>query len=181
MELIFIKSGQGIKCPNKYYLVDNETIAIEVTNKQGQVFYSFIDKEDFDKVSFCNWKIRKDCNTFYLCNSNHSFIHRIITNCPDDLTVDHIDGNGLNNRKNNLRNVTNVVNSLNKRHSKMIFYDEVEHRYRVYWKENGKQKSKSFSIKKYGKSALKNAIEFKEYICEHVYHRPKLHETVQND
>ena len=172
MELLLIKTGQGIKCPNKYFLIDNKTIMIEVTDKVGNIFYSFIDKEDFERVSFCNWKIRKDSNTFYLCNSKHGFIHRIISKCPDDLTVDHKDGDGLNNRKSNLRNVSMKVNSLNKLSSSMIYYDDVQKRFRVYWREDGKQKTKSFSEKKYGSLAEEKAKEFKQFICKEIYQRP---------
>lgn len=174
MQLIFTKTGRGIKCPNKYYLIDSQTIMIEITDVNNNIYHSFIDREDFEKVSFCNWKIRKDAHTFYLCNSKHGFIHRIINNCPDDLTVDHIDGNGLNNRKRNLRNVSMDINRLNKRHTSMIFYDDASKRYRVYWRENGKQKSKSFSLNVYGKLAKEKAEEFKLYICQEVYQRPLL-------
>ena len=172
MDLIFTKTGAGIKCPNKYFIIDDQTVLIEVSDKNGNIYHSYIDKEDFEKVSFCNWKIRKDSNTFYLCNSIHGFIHRIINDCPKDLTVDHIDGDGLNNRKSNLRNVTIEINSLNKLNANMIYYDEEGKRYRVYWKENGIQKSKSFSEKRYGTLAKEIAQDFKDYICKEVYHRP---------
>jgi hypothetical protein len=154
--------------------MDERTVKIEVCDKCGNVYDSFIDREDFEKVSFCNWKIRKDSNTFYLCNSLHGFIHRIITDCPCDLTVDHIDGNGLNNRKSNLRNVTIEENSLNKRHMKMIHFDPLGQRYRVYWREDGKQKTKSFHVSKYGSEAKHKAEEFKEYIVKEIYKRPEI-------
>lgn len=172
MELFFIKTGPGITCPNKYFLIDDETIMIEVIDRNENIYQSYIDREDFEKVSFCNWKIRKDANTFYLCNSMHGFIHRIISDCPEDLTVDHIDGDGLNNRKANLRNVTMNVNLFNKQSASLIYYDEKHDRYRVHWREDGKQKTKSFSISKYGDNALAKAEEFKCLICRDVYCRP---------
>lgn len=172
MELLYVYKSPGTRFPNKYFLVDDATIMIEVTNSKGEIYHSFIDKEDFQKVLCCNWKIRKDSNTFYLCNSQHGFIHRIISNCPDELTVDHIDGDGLNNRKSNLRNVPMSVNSFNKRNSKMIYYDDHHKQYRVYWRENGRQKSKSFAIGVYGDKAKIKAEEFKEYVCQEIYKRP---------
>ena len=40
-------------------------------------------------------------------------MHRIIMNCPDGKFIDHKDGNGLNNQKENLRICTKQQNSGN--------------------------------------------------------------------
>lgn len=44
------------------------------------------------------------------------WMHREIMRPPDGLEVDHIDGNGLNNRRHNLRSVTHQENGSNKPH-----------------------------------------------------------------
>lgn len=46
---------------------------------------------------------------------NKTYIHRLITNCPKGMSVDHIDGNPLNNQKNNLRVCTLKSNCYNSR------------------------------------------------------------------
>ena len=151
MDLIFTKKGRGTRFPNEYYECE-DCIKIKLhSEKEGDKFL-IIDKEDFEKVNICNWKLRKDSQTFYGLNSTNGFIHRLITNCPKDKEVDHIDGDGLNNRKTNLRIVDGKENLLNKHNAKtetgvlgVIYNDGKYPRFRVTWREDGKQKTKGFT------------------------------------
>jgi len=64
---------------------------------------------------------RRHGNTWYAARSegkNQIHMHREIINAPADLQVDHINGNGLDNRRENLRLCTNAENARNRRLSK---------------------------------------------------------------
>jgi hypothetical protein len=82
----------------------------------------FIDEEDYELVSKYKWYTVECVNTRYVYanirNKNHKItttkMHRLITNCPNKLVVDHIDGNGLDNRKGNLRVCKQIINCWNK-------------------------------------------------------------------
>lgn len=159
----------GVHFNNEYYLdeKDKTIFYLKLESKKDGIKYAIFDIEDLPKVKICNWKLRKDSFTYYCLNSKFGFVHRIIMNCPKDKQIDHINGNGLDNRKKNLRIVSNRENSLNKRNAKGVYIDETrKKKYRVIWRENGKQKSKGFE--KYN-----DAINFRKTIEKKVYHRPE--------
>lgn len=83
--------------------------------------FAIVDPDDYDRLSQHNWRCTFDGNTYYaytFCYKNRKnkkvFMHRLILNAPKGLIVDHIDGNGLNNRKKNLRLCTWRQNAFNR-------------------------------------------------------------------
>jgi len=80
--------------------------------------FAIVDPEDFDELSQYKWTAAKSPNTFYAVRSDHGRqirMHRLITNAPKGLVVDHINHNGLDNRKSNLRLCTRSENARNQR------------------------------------------------------------------
>jgi hypothetical protein len=81
-----------------------------------------IDIEDLSLIDGHNWYAKIQGNTAYAVRKDHSRdrsfnipMHRIIVNAPCEFLVDHIDGNGLNNRRSNLRLATVAQNQHNKK------------------------------------------------------------------
>lgn len=67
---------------------------------------------DFDRVSTVRWHL---CNGYAIrrvCGVQQ-LMHRFILSAPDGVTVDHINGNPLDNRRENLRLCTQAQNSKN--------------------------------------------------------------------
>lgn len=83
-------------------------------------FYAKIDLNDVDKCREYRWHIRK-CNKqnydcFYvgtIANGKTILLHRFILNDPHGKDVDHINRNGLDNRRNNLRTCNDSTNRMN--------------------------------------------------------------------
>lgn len=77
-----------------------------------------VDDCDYDVVSSIKWYLHRGANTNYaksnVYTNGHQLMHRLITNCPKGMEVDHINFNGLDNRRENLRIVTHKEN---KRHN----------------------------------------------------------------
>jgi hypothetical protein len=81
--------------------------------------WAIIDAEDYDRLSMYNWCAVRMGQNWYaktLKRDGMSLaMHRLITNAPKYLVVDHMDHNGLNNRKSNLRLCTPAQNQYNAR------------------------------------------------------------------
>ncbi len=102
-------------------LIKDDYALIKINNSTLGEIETLIDIEDIDKVKEYYWNVRIDkrhpnCTLYVESRSNKKRIHlhRVITNCPQNMVVDHIDGNGLNNKKDNLRVCTQAVNCANK-------------------------------------------------------------------
>lgn len=76
-----------------------------------------IDDEDYEKVSQFKWFADKRLRTIYAKRNTpfRIYLHRFLLNPTKTQEIDHINGNGLDNRKSNLRVSTH---SQNKRNSK---------------------------------------------------------------
>lgn len=80
-----------------------------------------IDASDVHLVDGINWQARVGSHTTYAMSSKQTgptkwialIMHRMIVSAPDGMQVDHIDGDGLNNRRSNLRIVTAAQNAQN--------------------------------------------------------------------
>ncbi len=106
-------------------------MAKEIPLTQGLV--AIVDDADYEYLSQFKWCARKAGNTYYAVRQeNKRFIcmHIQIIGRRPGLEIDHIDGNGLNNRRSNLRFVTlrqNQQNRLYRRYSKYhgVSWDKV--------------------------------------------------------
>lgn len=102
---------------NEYRYLDRETIEFDVYYQDNTYCDSFIiDAEDLNKVKYFKWRKGSGHIITGNCTKNNPSrqITHIILNVPDGFIVDHIDGNPLNNKKNNLRVTTQQNNLCNK-------------------------------------------------------------------
>lgn len=74
-----------------------------------------IDKEDIDLIKEYKWTIDGNGYASYSRGKEKTVLmHRLITNCPKDMMVDHMNHDILDNRKENLRIVTKSQNLMNR-------------------------------------------------------------------
>ena len=123
--------------------------------------FATVDVEDYPELNKYTWTVRKEGNTYYANRTKRvgdrrkqEIMHRKITNAPDGLVVDHINHDGLDNRKQNLRVCTRKQNSRNQ-----LPYKNVTSKYKgVYWEKQSK--CYRASVRKDGK--LYNLGRFKD-------------------
>jgi hypothetical protein len=72
--------------------------------------FAIVDDCDFNEMSKFKWCAQEDDHTYYAVRSEKHIgktkvirMHRSILNPSDDMVIDHINGNGLDNRRENIR------------------------------------------------------------------------------
>jgi hypothetical protein len=79
--------------------------------------FAIVDAADYERVRRHAWCASGTGKRMYAYRHDRKgrtiAMHRFLTNCPKGLVVDHIDGNGLNNRQGNLRVCTQQQNLYN--------------------------------------------------------------------
>lgn len=92
----------------------------EIKLSKGMV--AMVDDSDFEWLNQWKWHALKGRNTHYACTGSgktgYRYMHRIIMNAPSGMDVDHMDGDGLNNQRQNMRVCTRSQNIQNSRKSK---------------------------------------------------------------
>lgn len=113
---------------NDICLINEDTAVIRVVRKNGDIHYVYIDSGDAPKCSQYTWRVKQNNNTYYaytsIRKSDGSYftttIHRLIMfdnpiESDSDIMIDHINRNGLDNRRSNLRYCDNRKNQWNSR------------------------------------------------------------------
>ena len=80
--------------------------------------FAAVDVADYERLMAIRWHADKGNHTFYArgtLEGKRISMHRFIMNPPEDMVIDHIDGNGLNNTRANLRICTHIQNLYNSR------------------------------------------------------------------
>lgn len=131
---------------------------IILSGKYGSIIdnYALVDDEDFERINKHKWYAHKQNKSgkiyaqrgIYIGGGRDNAIQitghmsRLILNCPADKFVDHINGNTLDNQKNNIRISTRSQNNCNRigwgktSKYKGVFFDKESGKFRCVLKIN---------------------------------------------
>lgn len=103
------KKGATWTIKQNKYRVDGDIVIFNFHRKEGGLREEtfIIDLEDLDKVKIYRWCFQSGK---YAYNPKVGLLHRFLVSPEEGMHVDHKDGNGLNNRRNNLRECTQTQN-----------------------------------------------------------------------
>ena len=125
--------------------------------------FTIVDDGDYEYLNKYNWYVAKSKYSYYAAFDRRNkkinktiYLHRIIMNCPDGKFIDHINGNGLDNRKENLRICNKSQNSGNSKLRtdntsgiKGVSWDKRNKKWVVRIKMDGKHKFLGYFSNKY--------------------------------
>ena len=94
----------------------------EIELSQGMV--ALVDDNDYEELAQHRWYAHREGRTYYARRHGPMAggtwptirMHREIIDAPHGIQVDHINGDGLDNRRDNLRIATNLQNGANRTH-----------------------------------------------------------------
>lgn len=144
--------------------------------------FAIVDKEDYEKLSKYNWFARKTGNNFYAVRSLYLgggrknernktiYMHHMIIKCSDGFEIDHINHNGLDNRKQNLRICRRWQNNGNQRKTrgtsqyKGVFWDKTRGKWVARIKHTflGRYDNEKEAAETYNKAAIEYWGNFAE-------------------
>ena len=146
-----------------------------------QYKFALVDDADYDALAAVKWCAQKDGHTTYAVRNSEGrtvLMHRVITAAPQGVQVDHINGDGLDNRRDNLRLCTHAENLRNQRvkpHSskyKGVYWDARDGKWQAQIRIDGRKKNLGYftseldagraydeaAVKYFGEFARKNVL-----------------------
>lgn len=153
---------------NYFEIKDDHVIMYWTSKNRDNIFEILFDIEDLENIIEKRWFVFKSRQTHYCTESGTGLkMHRFLLNIKDDtVIVDHINRNGLDNRRCNLRIASFQENARNRSTSKNnnsgkngVHYNSSKNCYvaRIINNE-GKRIERSFSVKAHKGNAINLAI-----------------------
>lgn len=104
---------------------------IILSGKKAKGMSVKVDDTDYEKYNHLRWHLSSTGYAVRRTNGETIRLHRLIMNCPEGMVVDHLNGNKLDCRRNNMRICSQKENSCNRHNTKGYCYDKSKGRWMV--------------------------------------------------
>jgi hypothetical protein len=126
---------------------------IDISTPKYPNTFALVDDEDFERINQISWRAVLDRRVLYATHdgdagrSSVMFMHRLVLNAPDGTLIDHINRDGLDNRKENLRFCSHIQNGRNRVKAngpstskyKGVYFSSTVQKYRAELRINGRK------------------------------------------
>ena len=147
---------------------------IQLSGKNGRDKQTLVDDSTLKKYGNLTWHLS---DTGYVVRRNKSEggtirLHRLVTNAPENMVVDHLNGNKLDNRKSNLRICTQAENSQNRKNTVGYCRDKTRNKWLVRYRNTyyGRYETESDAQRAY--QLAKSGVPYKKREKRAKYHLP---------
>jgi hypothetical protein len=147
--------------------------------------YSKIDDEDYDKIKNTKWLLNTNGYAYSRINTKLITIHQLIKgkSLNKSFVIDHINGNRLDNQKDNLRFVSKSKNAQNIQHYKSergVSFDSNRNKWKARFSKTfiGRYDTKEEALKAYDKYIIKNLGE--DMLLNYTYSKKQI-EEIKNE
>ena len=135
---------------------------IKLSGKLGKDKSTLVDESTLKEYGHLSWYLS---DTGYALRKPHGNIirlHRLITNAPEGMVVDHLNGDKLDNRLLNLRICTQKENSNNRKNTKGYCWDSSKQKWIVRYRNKfyGRYETEQQAAEAYKKAS--SGVEYKK-------------------
>lgn len=162
--------GKFERPQTNFYNIIGDITELTIKSKSYGNIVFIIDTNQIERIKKYRWTLRKSYGNYYayanFWKRKCIALHRYITDCPENLVIDHINRNTLDNRKCNLRICNQLVNIKNRPINKVGYRGitlNSSGNYRVRLQINKVKYEKTFKL-------LEDAINYRKEL-EEKYHK----------